>query len=159
MSDIQRGEKPDWWDDLEDGTREDALVSDEAERVYLRAPNQDGEMRRYWFDVKQLTWKGKNQYVSEALKIGEETTELRIDKYYKDVLEAMIQDSSVEGSLSIFLAGVSPELGQKLQDIAPQPGDALQGQETKNSDEPFAAGVREGKDTTTQDSRTTSGER
>ncbi|UTF55982.1 hypothetical protein [Natronosalvus rutilus] len=158
MSDIARGEKPDWWDDLEDGTREDALVSNEAERVYLRAPNHEGEMRRYWFDVKDLTWTGKNKYVSDALKIGEEKTELRIDQYYKDVLEAMIQDSSVDGSLSIFLAGVSPELGQKLQDLAPRPGDALENQEAKNSDEPFAAGVREGEDTTTLDSSTTSGE-
>lgn len=155
MSDIARGEKPDWWDDLDDGTREDALVSDEPERVYLRAENADGEQKRYWFDIKQLTWKGKNKYVSEALKIGEEKTELRIDDYYKNVLEAMIQDASVDGSLSIFLAGVSPELGQKLQDLAPRPGDALENQEAKNSDEPFAAGVREGEDTTTQASATT----
>lgn len=156
MSDIARGEKPDWWDDIEDGTREDALVSDEAERVYLRAENSTGEEKRYWFDVKDLTWKGKNKYVSESLKIGEEKTELRIDEYYKNVLEAMIQDSSVDGSLSIFLAGVTPELGQKLQELAPKPGDALESQEAKNSDEPFAAGVREGEDTTTQDSLTTS---
>lgn len=158
MSDIARGEKPDWWDDLEDGSREDALVSDEPERVYIRAANSEGEEKRYWFDVKDLTWKGKNKYVSDALKIGEERTELRIDEYYKSVLEAMIEDSSVDGSLSIFLSGVSPELGTKLQDLAPRPGDALEDQERKNSDEPFAAGVREGETSTTQDSRTTSGE-
>lgn len=144
MTDIARGEKPEWWDDLEDGSREDALVSDEAERVYIRARNSEGEMKRYWFDVKQLTWKGKNKYVSDALKIGEETTELRIDQYYRDVLEAMIEDSSVEGSMSIFLAGVSPELGSRLQELAPKPGKALTDQEEKNSDEPFADGVAEG---------------
>lgn len=157
MTDIARGEKPDWWDDLEDGTREDALVSDEAERVFIRAPNNEGEMKRYWFDVKQLTWKGKNQHVSESLKIGEEATELRIDEYYRNVLDAMIEDSSVDGSMSIFLAGVSPKLGSKLQDLAPKPGKALSDQEEKNSDEPFADGVAKG-DGQTQATPTTSDE-
>lgn len=157
MTDIARGEKPDWWDDLEDGTREDALVSNETERVFIRAPNSEGEMKRYWFDKKQLTWKGKNKYVSESLKLGEESTELRIDEYYRNVLEAMIEDSSVDGSLSIFLAGVSPELGSKLQELAPKPGKALTDQEEKNSDEPFADGVAEG-DGQTQATPTTSDE-
>lgn len=162
MSDNNRGERPDWWDDLEDGTREDALVTDETTRHYLKAPDHEGDMKRYWFDVKQLTWKGKNQYVSEALKIGEDKTELRIDKYYRDVLEAMIVDTSVDGvsgekGLSIFLAGVTPELGQQLQDLAPKPGKALTDQEEKNSDEPFADGVAEG-DTSTPATPTTSDE-
>lgn len=155
--DIARGEKPDWWDDLEDGTRDDALVSNETERVYIRAPNAEGEMKRYWFDVKQPTWKGKNKFVSDALKIGEESTELRIDQYYADALEAMIEDSNVDGSMSIFLAGVSPELGTKLQEVAPKPGKALTDQEEKNSDEPFADGVAEG-DGPTQVTPTTSDE-
>lgn len=163
MSDISRGEKPDWWDEHRDGSRDDAMVSDEAERVYIRAENPEGEMVRYWFDVKQLTWKGKNKYVSEALKIGEESTELHIDSYYKNCLEAMIVDTSVDGvdgdsGLSIFLAGMSPQLGTKLQEVAPNPGKALTDQEEKNSDEPFAEGVAEG-DTATPPEPTTSDER
>jgi len=146
MPDIQRGEKPDWWDEHDDGARDDAMVSDETERVYIRAENPDGEMKRYWFDVKELTWKGKNKIVSDALKIKGEQNDLRIDQYYKDVLETIIQDTSVEGvtgekGLTIFLAGMSSELGDKLQDVAPNPGKALSDQEEKNSDEPFAEGV------------------
>lgn len=149
MSDVSHGEKPDWWDEHREGTRDDAMVSDETERVYIRAQNNDGETVKYWFDVKQLSWKGKNKYVSESLKIGEESTELHIDAYYKNVLEAIIADTSVEGvdgesGLSIFLAGMSPELGTKLQEVAPNPGKALSDQEEKNSDEPFAEGVAEG---------------
>lgn len=146
MPDIQRGEKPDWWDEHDDGTREDAMVSNETDRVYIRAENPDGEMKRYWFDVKDLTWKGKNKVVSNALKIREDSTDLRIDQYYKEVLETMIQETSVEGvtgekGLTIFLAGMSSDLGDKLQDVAPNPGKALSDQEEKNSDEPFAEGV------------------
>jgi hypothetical protein len=147
MPDIQRGAKPDWWDEHDAGTRDDAMVSDETERVYIRAENPDGELKRYWFDVKELTWKGKNKVVSDALKIREEQTELRIDQYYKDTLETMIQDTSVEGvtgeqGLTIFLAGMNPGLGDKLQEgVAPNPGKALSDQEEKNSDEPFAEGV------------------
>ena len=163
MSDMERGEKPDWWEEHEDGAREDAMVSDEVERVYIRAENADGEMKRYWFDVKQLTWKGKNQFVSRALKIGEEETELHIDRYYKNALESMIQDTSIDGvtgekGLSIFLAGMSPDLGDKLQEVAPKPGKAVSDQEEKNSDEPFAEGVAEGSDSGTLQQPTTNGE-
>jgi len=146
MPDIQRGEKPDWWDEHESGTRDDAMVSDETERVYIRAESPEEEMKRYWFDVKVLTWKGKNKIVSNALKIKEDSTDLRIDQYYKEVLETMIQDTSLDGvtgdsGLTIFLAGMSSDLGDKLQDVAPNPGKALSDQEEKNSDEPFAEGV------------------
>jgi len=163
MSDMERGEKPDWWDEHDDGAREDAMVSDDIERVYIRAENPDGEVKRYWFDVKQLTWKGKNQYVSRALKIGEEETELHIDQYYKNVLEAMIHDTSIEGvggesGLTIFLAGMSSDLGDKLQKVAPKPGKAVSDQEEKNSDEPFAEGVAEGPDTKNPQQPTTSNE-
>lgn len=163
MSDIQRGEKPEWWDEHKHGTREDAMVSDETERVYIRAPDSTGEMKQYWFDVKDLTWKGKNQYVSSALKIKEDGADLHTDRYYKNVLEAMIVDTSVEGvssekGLTIFLAGMSPELGDKLQQIAPKPGKAISDQEEKNSDEPFAEGVAEGNGSPTQPRPTTNDE-
>lgn len=148
------GEEPEWWDEHRDGTREDAQVSDEVTRHYIRATNSDGEMVKYWFDVEDLTWKAKSKFVSDALKIGETATELRIDQYYKDVLEAIIVDTSIEGvsrekGLSIFLAGMSPELGDELMDLAPEPGKALSDQEEKNSSEPFAEGEAEGPPTPT----------
>lgn len=149
MSNHASGEKPEWWDEHRDGGREDAVTSDEVTRHYLRAPNDDGEMVRYWFDTKDLTWQGKSQILSDALTIGENATELAIDQYYKNALESMIQDTSIEGvskeqGLTIFLAGMSAELGDQLMEIAPDPGKALSDQEEKNSDEPFAEGQAEG---------------
>lgn len=127
-------DKPDWWDDLEDGTREDATVNtDETERHYVRANG-----KRYWFDIKEVTWNKKNEFASNALKIGEDATELHIDQYYLDILQFMIDDMSVEGqSVKMFLIGVEPELGSKLQELAPKPGQALSDQEEGNSDGSF----------------------
>lgn len=126
-------EKPDWWDGLEDGSREDAVVSQDTERHYLRANG-----KRYWFDVQEITWNKKNEFASNALVIGEESTDLQIDQYYLDVLEHMIEDMSVDGkNVRTFLIGVGPELGSQLEDIAPKPGQGISDREEGNSDELF----------------------
>lgn len=136
-------EKPDNWDELEEGTREDAQVDSEAERHYFEANG-----KRYWFDLRQPTWKKKNEIVSDSLKIEEGGADLRVDDYYLDMLEYMIEDMSVEGdSVRMFLVGLGPELGTQLQDAAPKPGQGLTEDEEGKSDEPSEASTEDGSPT------------
>lgn len=124
-------DKPEGWDELEDGTREDAQISQEAERHYFTA---DG--KRYWFDLKELSWKRRNQLISQNIEVTEEGSELKMDAYYMDALEEKIVDMSVEGgeNVRLFLAGVGPELGDKLEAEAPAPMREMTEAEEGNSD-------------------------
>lgn len=123
-------EKPDNWDDLEEGSRDDAVIGQDTERHYLVANG-----KKYWFDMQDPSWKKRNEIMSNALKIDEDGTDLRIDEYYLDMLEHMIEDMSVNTSNTrMFLVGLEPELGQQLQEIAPDPQDGLSDEEEGNSD-------------------------
>lgn len=132
-------EKPDNWDDLEDGTRADAQVSQDVERHYFVV---DG--KRYWFDVAEPTWKKRNEIMSSALSISDDGADLAIDEYYLDILEHMIEGMSVEGdNVRMFLVGVGSELGEKLQQLAPDPGETLGEGEEGKSDEHFGEATQD----------------
>jgi len=123
-------EKPDGWDDADDGSRKNVLIDDtQTERHFFMV---DGE--RYWFDVREPSWNKRNEIIDDSLTIGQDATELDVAKYYRDMLEHMIVDMSVEGGTSTFLAGVKPELGSKLEQIAPSPTGELTDEEQGNSD-------------------------
>jgi hypothetical protein len=119
---------PHWWDDVEPGTRADAVVSDDVRREYLRAGGKG-----YWVDVREPTWKQVNDAVSDALTIGEEATQLDLTQFQLDVLEEMIVDISVDGGVRSFLVSVGPTLGEQLTDLAPDPSGTLAEAEEGNS--------------------------
>jgi hypothetical protein len=124
-------EKPDNWDDLPDGSRQDAQIDQEAERHFFVV---DG--KRYWFDIAEPSWKQRNQIMSNSLAIGDGEVDVKIDEYYLDMLEVMIVDSSVGvENIRTFLVGVGSELGDKLEALAPEPAAGLSEDEEGKSGE------------------------
>lgn len=133
MTDDTPSDAPTWWDDVEEGSTDDALVSERTHREYIKH-NGKG----YWFDVRDPPWKVREEFVDDNLEIGENGRRLDTDGYYIDVLEWMIQDMSVGGDkVRTFLAGVEPGLGDKLRDLAPKPFGAVgEGAEGNSEDSP-----------------------
>lgn len=117
--------------DVQMGGREDALIDEEdIERKWFKV---DGKV--YWFDFKEISWEKKTQLLDDSLKTDSRTGEVELDLkgFYRNMMEEVIVDMSVEGtSLPIFLKGMKPELGDKLQDAVPQPGSMLDDDEEGN---------------------------
>lgn len=117
--------------DVQMGGREDALIDEEdIERKWFKV---DGKV--YWFDFKEISWEKKTQLLDDSLKTNSRTGEVELDLkgFYRNMMEEVIVDMSVEGtSLPIFLKGMKPELGDKLQDAVPQPGSMLDEDEEGN---------------------------
>jgi hypothetical protein len=129
MTSEKPDDAPDWWDDVDEGTRQDATVNSEPEREYIRA---DG--KGYWFDVIEPSWKKRNEIISDNINVTESGMDLSIDGYYLDILEYMIEDSNVAAeNIRTFLIGVNAQLGDKLEDLAPDPGESLTEEEEGNS--------------------------
>lgn len=117
--------------DVQMGGREDALIDEEElERKWFKV---DGKV--YWFDFKEISWEKKTQLLDDSLKTDSRTGEVELDLkgFYRNMMEEVIVDMSVEGtSIPIFLKGMKPELGDKLQDAVPQPGSMLDEDEEGN---------------------------
>ena len=149
-TDNSTDDKPNWWDDLDDGTREDALVDDSPERHYVR---HDG--KRYWFDLIEPTWQKKSNVLDDALKIKRNSRELDTTQYYRDMAEYMVQDASVSvENFNTFLAGAKAGLVEKLLEPVPDPGGATTEDEEGNSEQPSGQELKEeaGSDQQTQPS-------
>lgn len=116
--------------EVEMGGREDALIDEEdTERKWFKV---DGKV--YWFDFKEVSWERKTQVLEDNLTTDSRTGEIDLDLkgYYRDMMEEVIVDKSVEGPLGIFLKGMKPELGDQLQDAVPQPGTVMDEEEEGN---------------------------
>lgn len=116
--------------DVEMGSRTDALIDDsETERKWFKV---DGKV--YWFDIKEISWEKKTDVLDENLVTDSRTGEIDLDMggYYRQMMETVIEDKSVEGGLATFLKGMSPELGDQLQDEVPQPGTVMDESEEGN---------------------------
>lgn len=125
----QPNDPPEWWDDVDEGTRQDATVSSEPEREYIRAGGKG-----YWFDVIEPSWKKRNEIISDNINVTESGMDLSIDGYYLDILEYMIDDSNVAAeNIRTFLVGVNAELGDQLENLAPDPGESIAEEQEGNS--------------------------
>lgn len=118
--------------DVQMGGRSDALIDeDDTERQWFKV---DGKV--YWFDFKDVSWERKTQILENNLTTDSRTGEIDLDLkgYYRDMMEEVIVDKSVEGPIGIFLKGMKPELGDQLQDAVPQPGTVMDEDEEGNSE-------------------------
>lgn len=112
------------------GSRQDALIDeDKVEREWFKANN-----KVYWFELKEVTWERKTQILEDNLTTDSRTGDIDLDLkgYYRDMMEEVIVDMSVEGPIGIFLKGMKPELGDQLQDAVPQPGTVMDEEEEGN---------------------------
>lgn len=106
------------------GTLEDALIDERnVEREWVKVNE-----RVYWFDMKEISWEKKTEILDEALEVDQTTeeVELNIKKYYRKMLETMIEDMSVDESVPIFLKGMTPEVGNRLQNLVPEPNSMME---------------------------------
>lgn len=110
-------------ENVEFGTREDAVIDpDDTERHWYKV---DGKV--YWFDIGEVSWEKKTNILDDNLETDSRTgdIDLNLKGFYRDMMEEVIQDFSIDGNLPIFLKGMNPELGDKLQDDVPQPGTVM----------------------------------
>jgi len=117
-------------EELQMGGRDDALINeDDVEREWFKV---DG--KAYWFDFKDVSWEKKTQILDDSLQTNSRTGEVELDlkHYYRSMMEEVIVAMSVEGSVPVFLKGMKPELGDKLQDAVPQPGTVMDDDEEGN---------------------------
>lgn len=117
-------------EDVEFGDRSDAVIdTDEAERHWYKV---DGKV--YWFDIGEVSWEKKTDILDRNLETDSRTGEidLNLKGFYRDMMEEVIVDSSIDGGLATFLKGMKPELGDKLQDDVPQPGTVMDEAEEGN---------------------------
>lgn len=111
------------------GSREDAVIdTDNVEREWIPVTEEDPEtgeetMELYWFDMSEVSWERKTEILDQNLNADERTEEVNLDLigYYRDMMEEVIVDMSVEGSLPTFLKGMNADLGNQLQNRVPQP--------------------------------------
>ncbi len=126
---------PEEYQDLELGGREDVLVSESVEREYIE---HDGKL--FWFDFGEMTWDQKTDIIDENLDVDQNSGEMDLDMkgYYRDVMEEVIVDSSVDGSITTMLRGMEANFGQKLQALehVPQPGAVMEDVEEGKSEQP-----------------------
>lgn len=119
------GGAPDWWDDVEEATREDLQVSEETSREYIRI-KRDGwdEPKGAWFDVRDPTWNKKQEVLSDCVTIGPGgAADLSLEEYYNGMLEYMLEDSNVDfQNPTTLLRGLNDESGEKLKELVPEPG-------------------------------------
>lgn len=109
--------------EVELGSRDDVVIDDsETEREWFKV---DGKL--YWFDMKEVSWEKKTTILEDNLNTNSRTGEIDLDLkgFYRDMMETVIVDMSVDGPLGVFLKGMKPELGDKLQDAVPQPGTVM----------------------------------
>lgn len=112
------------------GTRDDALIDEnKTERHWFSVPSDDEDEPDsvYWVDIKQISWEKKTDVLDDSLKTDSRSGEIELDLkgFYRSMMEETIADISVEGPLSIFLKGMSPEVGDQLQEIVPDPGTVM----------------------------------
>lgn len=120
-------------DDIKMGGREDVLIdADATEREWIE---YDGKI--YWFDLKEISWERKTEILDDALEADQRTgdVDLNLKGYYRDMMEEVIADASIDGSIPIFLKGMNPEFGDRLQDLMPDPGTVMDEDEEGNSEE------------------------
>ena len=111
------------------GSREDAVIdTDNVEREWIQVTEEDSEtgeetVELYWFDMSEVSWERKTEILDQNLNADERTEEVNLDLigYYRDMMEEVIVDMSVEGSLPTFLKGMNADLGNQLQNRVPQP--------------------------------------
>lgn len=112
---------PEEYADLELGTRDDVLVSDDTEREWF-----EHDEKAYWFEFGELTWEQKTDLLDDNLDVDQQSGDMDLDLrgYYRDVMEEVIVDSSIDGKIAIFLKGMKADFGQKLQasEHVPDPG-------------------------------------
>jgi hypothetical protein len=116
-------------DDVRLGGREDALIDEKnTEREWVRVDNGEGEPDDlYWFDIKEISWERKTDILDESLQTDSRSGEIELDlkDFYRNMMEEVIADMSVDGPLAVFLKGMRPEVGDQLQEIVPQPGTVM----------------------------------
>ena len=143
MSDSEPGEQaanigdelPDHLKQFSVGSVDDALISNETERIYL----VDEENQRYWwFDIAEISWYKKNSIFAECIEqTGAGEGRMDAAKYYREVAKEMIQEwsGSDEMDIDTFLVGLSDDLGSQLEQKLPDPGSAaMDVDEQGNSD-------------------------
>lgn len=122
--------------DVELADRENALVdTSETTREWITV-TEDGETLAYWFDIKQVSWEEKTDVLDDHIA-AEESGDVELDMkgYYRTMMERTIADMSVDGGLATFLKGMRPEVGDKLQQLMPDPGTVMDEVDEGNSDE------------------------
>lgn len=123
--------------DVELADRQDALVdTSSTRREWITTENEDGETEVYWFDIKQVSWEEKTDVLDDHIDADDGgDVELNMKGYYRTMMERTIADKSVDGGLATFLKGMKPELGDKLQQLMPDPGTVMDDVDEGNSDE------------------------
>ena len=113
------GDEPDWWDEAETADRADILVSNETERKYVRT--EDG--RGAWFDLRNPSWNKKKEVLSDCIEADASGSgSLELDRYYREMLEFMIADSSVDmENTATTIRGLSNHVGNQLEEEVPRP--------------------------------------
>lgn len=130
MSSNTPDDAPDWWDDVNEATADDLLVDRDTKREYFRY-NGSG----YWVEYQELSWKQREGFVSDNLRITDTGAELDTEEYYADVLEAMIVDTSLDEGIATLIAGVESGPGDQLKALAPKPfGNLSRGAEGNSDD-------------------------
>jgi hypothetical protein len=132
-------DKPDWWDDVEEANRDDLTVSNETTREYIKI-ERDGwdEPKGAWFDINDIPWLQKKSVLSDVIDAREDGSgEMHLDQYYRQMLDNMVEDSSVDiKKMNTFLAGVNEETGSRLEALVPEPSErAITEAEEGKSDE------------------------
>jgi hypothetical protein len=125
---------PEEYQDLDLGGREDVLVSESVEREYIE---HNGKL--FWFDFTEMTWDQKTDIIDANLDVDQNSGEMDLNMkgYYRDVMEEVIVDSSIDGSITTMLRGMGASFGQKLQalDAVPQPGAVMEDVEEGKSEQ------------------------
>jgi len=115
--------------DVQMGSRESALIDESnTTREWFKVPGADGEPDEvYWVEIKEISWEKKTDVLDDSLKTDSRTGDIELDLkgYYRNMMETVIDEISVEGSLPVFLKGMSPEVGDQLQEIVPDPGTVM----------------------------------
>jgi len=111
------------------GSRETALIDESnTTREWFKVPGADDEPDDvYWVEIKEISWEKKTDVLDDSLVTDSRTGDIELDLkgYYRNMMETVIDDISVEGSLPVFLKGMSPEVGDQLQEIVPDPGTVM----------------------------------
>jgi hypothetical protein len=117
------------------GSRENALISDDSTtREWIRVENEEENDDLYWFDMKEISWERKTDILDESLQTNKRTGEIELDlkDFYRNMMEEVIVDMSVDAPVPVFLKGMRPEVGDQLQDRVPQPGTVMDEMEEGN---------------------------
>lgn len=123
-------------DDVQFGDRSSALIDESAtDRTWIKVENEGDESDDiYWFDLKQISWERKTDILDNNLETDERSGEVELDLkgFYREMMETVIDDMSVDGGVAVFLKGMRPEIGDQLQQEVPQPGTVMDEMEEGN---------------------------